>query len=251
VSWDYDYRVVGEGPLSAWADIIRLDEGVAGLRATPIEIPFLPGVLVGSDPRPRWRMARLDTRIRLSDDGADHHERRGELARLLRGEFRLSRIDPHLGVVEATAIVLDGAQQGAGTDRFWLSWPLWLGPWESEERSDTQTGVGTSDSWTLGVSGNIPTEPVFAVECVAGGANPAITAGGSTLTLAGSFTAGQEIVVDVPERTVTVDDVESTVLLTVSRAKWMEIGPDPATLVSWAASSGTWDVTTTWRDRWL
>lgn len=249
---DYNYRVGSTALVPTYARSVRMVEGTAPKRAELATVAFQHGVQVAGKHWSGARLARLDTVLPLGgeQDALDGH---AALARLLCDEtVTMKRNHPSWGEVQARAFVADGSEQLE--DMVTWSWPVWLldGTWEAATAStDSETSLGTSGTVAFSTGGNHPVEPVFTITCQANGSAPSLTAAdGSALSLAGSWTAGQVIVVDVPNRNVTVGGTRNKTALTVNRGEWMQLPPNSSVSLTWAASSGTWDVATSWRNRW-
>lgn len=249
---DYNYRVGDTALVPTYARSVRIVEGTAPKRAELAAVAFQHGVQVAGKHWSGARLARLDTVLPLGgeQDALDGH---AALARLLCDEaIVLKRNHPSWGEVQARAFVADGSEQLE--DMVTWSWPVWLldGTWEDTVPSTiTATGLTTSGTINLWTHGNHPVEPVVTITCQANGSAPSLTAAdGSALSLAGAWTAGQVIVVDVPNRNVTVGGTRNKTALTVTRGEWMQFDAASGVVLTWAASSGTWDVSVSWRERW-
>lgn len=252
---DHYYRVNGTALVPAYARHVQLTEGIAGKRADLFDVAFRHGAYVATRHWNRARLMRLDTVLPYGTTGevtAAHHNLIGILTT---GLPTLTRNDPVHGDMRCQVLVSDPVEQPEGPQRVQWRWPVWQirGYWETAAGStEVDTGFGTTG--TIGPftpGGNMETEPVFTITCQTAGVDPTITdpANGDQIKVAGSFSASDVIVVDVPERTVTLNGVRAKNLLRINRGFWMALAAGVSHSLDFTATSGTWDVTTEWRDR--
>lgn len=257
MSHNYNYRVGGTALVGTGkAKAVRLIEGLAGRRAEMLDIAYQHGVYVAERHWTRARLARLE--ILLPGEAASEpYVAVQAINRLMcNGLPYLQRDDPNAGEVRTKILAAETIDQPDGADRFYWPWPVWMlnGYWEQTTANDDDdaslTTTGTLGPFAIG--GDHPTEPVFTIDCVSDGANPQIEeqTSGDTYLLATSFTAGEQIIIDTPSRTVTVDAVRAKNILKINRGHWMEFPAGANATLDWTADSGTWDVNTAWRNRW-
>lgn len=252
---DYNYRVDGS-QLAPHADIVRLSEGLTGTRAQLVDTAYRHGVHVAQRHWSTARLARLETRVRLGQ-AADHHAAKSGLAKLLLGRVAaLQRNDPEHGEVQTEILCSDPVEHGVRDERFNLAWPIWVlrGAWEdADESSHLEAGLGTSGSFQIITGGDHPTEPIFDIECTSDGVEPRIklaTDADSEVRVAASFEIGQTATIDVVNRRLLIDGVRNKTAMVINRAWWMELVADSTLTFDWEATSGVWDVTTRWRNRY-
>ncbi len=269
--WVYDEKVGGTS-LSDYADMVRLvGEPVGGVRGQTLDIAYKHGAYAAARHWAKAQLVMLETKLRYTNpsgaithvDGAAGHayENRSELAKLMKlsndSIFRMTRLMPDYGLVRADFICLDEAQPAGDVDHL-FRWPLWNldGGWESDALDIDQddTALGATDTIVFTTGGNMESYPIFTIDCTADGSNPSLTlAAGSqdALTLAASYVNTDTIVIDVGERTVTLNGTRELASLAINRGWWMELEPDTIGLtINWASDSGTWDVNTKVRNKW-
>ncbi len=252
---DYNYRVDGTALVPTYAKHVRLLEGVAGVRADQLDIAYRHGVYVADRHWSKSRLMRMDTVLVDGTASQIYTGLQGLYGQLLGGIKTLRRNDPAQGEVQCEILVADPVEQPDGPQRVQWRWPVWQlrGYWEDFTAStDTDLALGTTGTvGALSVGGTHPTEPKFTITCQTAGANPALEdqTTGDKLLLAGSFSASDVIVVDVAERTVTLNGSQALNILTINRGWWMEWAAGATVTLDWTADSGSWDVTTEWRDR--
>lgn len=249
MSHDYDYRIGGQ-PLvgTGLARRVVLEEGSAGQRAELVPAAWRPGVVTGRRHYPDARLVTLVVHLPHNDaHGAKHR-----LDGLFAGGGRLSRLDPHAGLVSTRILWVDATTQGSGSARYVWPYQVWMvdGYWAGERRVVTVAGVSDGTMIPVAVGGTLPTRPTITFTCVTDGAAPSVAAtDGAAVGAAGSYRAGQVIVIDTDTGEVTVDGVASTSILQVNRGYLLELDMDVGSL-AFAAGSGTWDVTVAWAERW-
>lgn len=258
--YGYDYQVDGtaivdtvNGPCS----YAILEEGASGKRAELVDIAYQHGVYVAER---HWSQARLMNFRTGFKNGtpAEIYEYKENLTYLMYGGLRtLTRTDPHVGDVQASVIVTEEVRQPSGPDRFDWVWPVWLlsGYWEDATPAvdNDDTGLGASDDLTQFVlTGSHATEPVFTIDCTADGSNPAIVdpATGDQILAADSFTAGDTILIDVPDRRAYLNGTRVKNMITINRGHWMEFTARATVDLDFTSDSGTWDVNTSVRNRY-
>lgn len=254
---NFNYRVNGTTLASLGADNVRLAEGIAGKRAQLLETAYKHGVYVASRHWTKARLMRLDVLLPGGTPSAIYTAKQAiEGALAGAGVATLTRNDPVHGDVQCRMLVMDPVEQPVGRNRFQWQWPVWQldGYWEdATESSEVDTGLtttGTIGPITLG--GNHPTSPRFSITCQTAGDDPTITDAntGDEIALPGSFAASDVIVVDIPNRLVTLNGTRAKALYKPNRGYWMEWDPNDSPIsLTWAATSGTWDVTTYYRER--
>lgn len=255
MSHDFNYRVNGTALVPTYCDNVRLMEGIAGKRADQLPIAYSHGVYVAARHWTSARLMRLDTLLPGGTPSAIYTAKAGLVNLLTTGKPTLTRNDPVLGDVRCEILVSDPVQQPEGPQRFQWNWPVWQlrGFWEDATAStDSDLGLTTTGTIAPGaIGGTHPTEPKFTITCQAAGSNPAITdpVTGDTLSLPASFSTSDVIVVDVPNRLVTLNGTRAKNLLDINRGYWMEWAAGATISLDWTASSGTWDVATEWRER--
>lgn len=254
---DYNYRLDGSNMEAVFGlDNVRLFEGVAGKRADMLEIAYRHGAYVASRHWTKARLMRMDVLFPGGTPAQIYAAKEALEDALLNGTPTLTRDDPVNGDQNCTVLVSDPVEQPAGAGRFQWAYPVWQieGYWE--DAADTQdvddTGLTTTGTIALAaIGGTHPTEPVFTIDCVSDGDAPAIeyTAEGDTLSIVGSYVTSDQIVIDVPNRLVTLNGSRAKNLLRINRGFWMEFANGATPSLDWTADSGTWDVNTIVRDR--
>lgn len=183
-----------------------------------------------------------------------HHNLSGLL---LGGRKVLRRTDPFAGVVEAEVAVVDSTRQKEQVNRLEWDWPLWILPGHFRGITDVvdgASGLGTSGTVaSVTPSGTHPTAPVITITNVTAGANPAIgltTGDQESISVSGSYTAADEVIIDVPNRTVTVNGTRAKNISDPSHAHWIRLQNGVVNTIDFTADSGTWDVDIAYRERW-
>lgn len=252
---NWNYRIDGTALVPTYCDHVRLMEGVAGKRAQQLEVAYQHGVYVADRHWSKARLMRLDTLLPGGTPSQIYTALQGLYGLLLPGKVTLTRADPVLGDVQCECLVSEPVQQPEGAQRFQWNWPVWQlsGFWE-DATATQEVDTGFTTTGTIGpisVGGTHPTEPVFTITCTADGANPAVTdpATGDSLTVIGNFVTSDVIVVDVPARTVTLNGTRAKALLSINRGWWMEWAAGATISLDFTADSGTWNVTTDYRNR--
>jgi hypothetical protein len=271
MAWDYNEQIGGT-PLTNYADMVRfVGEPIGGVRGKTLDVAYKHGAYAAGRHWAKAQFVVLETLLRYTDsagaithtDGAAGHvyQNRSELARLMKQSansiFTMTRVVPDYGTLRARFISLDEAAPIGGTDHL-FRWPLWNldGGWESNvlDINQNDTSLGASGTIVFTTGGNMETYPVFTIDCTADGANPSLTlAAGSldALTLSASYVAADQIIIDVGERTVTLNGTREKTSLQINRGWWMELLANTTNLtINWASDSGTWDVNTAVRNKW-
>jgi hypothetical protein len=257
VSHPFNYRANGTALAPTYCDNARLMEGVAGKRAQLLETAYKHGVYVADRHWTKARLMRLDTLIPGGTPAQIFTAKQGLEGLLLTGNPLLARNDPVHGEVECSVLVMDPVEQPAGNQRFHWRWPMWQldGYWrDATESTETDAGLGASATLTtLAIGGNHPTSPKFTITCTAAGDDPTIEdpTTGDIIALPGTYATNDVIVVDVPNRLVTLNGTRAKSLYKPNRGYWMEFDPadaDPA--LDFTSASGTWTVVSAWKDRY-
>lgn len=233
-----------------------LEEGGSGKRAELVEIAYKHGVYVSDRHWSKARLMNFRTGY-LNGTPAEIYQYKEDLMFLMTTGIRtLSRVDPYIGAVDASILVTEEIRQPSGPDRFDWVWPVWLlsGFWQESTAShdNDDTGLGASANLTqLVLGGSHAMEPVFTIDCVSAGSNPAIEdpATGDLLIAAASFSTSDTIVIDVPNRLVTLNGTRVKNLVSINRGHWMEFGARTTVDLDFTSDSGTWDVNTTVYER--
>ena len=259
---DFNYRVGAGWPVSGtalvptYANAVRLIEGIAGLRSTLIPIAYQHGVKAGSILKTDARLLALDLDLAGETAAQIFTAHQGAVELLAGGIKTLVRNDPVNGDVRARILVDQDVNQGSGPERMRWRYPLWLldGFWE-EVAAASETDTGLTTTGTIGpftADGNHPTEPVFTITCQTAGSNPKIVnaSTGDSIELVAAYSASDVIVVDIPNRTVTLNGTRDKNALRINRGFYYNIEAGVSTTLDWTATSGSWDVTTEWRPRW-
>lgn len=257
VDHDYNYRiddVAVVDPQRAKRCIIP--EIAAGIRHEELTIAFREGAYVSDE-------HQTDTKVvpMIVDLAGDTYQEiytsyHNLMEMVYGGKKTLTKLDPVYDNISAEILAAEEIHHGSGAERQRLEIPLLFtrGHWLSDlEDSEVDTGLTTTGSigpFTPG--GTHRTYPKFTITCTAAGDNPSIEepASGAIIQLAGSFATSDVIVVDVDARLVTLNGVRAKNLLVLSRGYWMRLRENVAHTLTWTATSGTWSVTTAWRDRY-
>jgi hypothetical protein len=274
----YNYQVGDEGGaftnLLDHATVVRiLSEGMPGRRGSNPIIPYRDGAY--SEPFKFLGAGTilLDVVLRYTNaagvithaDGAAGHayENLSALKDLLgwggRSRRMLRRDVPHQGAVETRIECVAGVESIEQRYRFTFALRMIDGVWRDQAlTSDTQASIAFAAmpfAYTIATGGDYEiTDPKITLTCVADGAAPSIeqTAVNEKISVAGSFTAADVIVIDLDrDRAITLNGTRYA-LVTPDRAWWMRLLPDTAALgMELDASSGTWTVLLEYRDKWL
>ena len=252
----FNYRIDGTALIPTFADDVVMEEIVAGERADMLQIAYRHGVYVAER---HWQQAfNFDLRIHFlnDDDPATFRTALHGVNTLLYGGIKtFTRFDHDVAAdLQCSMIAVDETTQNAGANRFNWPYSIWnlRGYWE-EAAEQTEVDTGMTASATIGpftVGGDVRTEPKFTITCTADGDAPAIehAATGAKLSIVGSFVNTDVIVVDVANDLVTLNGVPTKNILRITRGYLMELDPGSVSL-AFTSDSGTWSVTTAWRDR--
>lgn len=261
MSHPFNYRVDGTALVATTGvDNVRLKEGVAGKRAQLLETAYRHGAYVAERHWTKARLMQLDVLL-PGGTPTDIYTVRDDVDALLAGGVRtLARNHPVQGEVQCRILAMDPVEQPEGPQRFHWRWPLWQldGYWEAAAAASvTDLGLAASGSLTqLTLGGNHPISPKFTITCQADGSDPKIT-DPTTLDevfLPGAYTAGDVLVVDLTTQqlVVTLNGVRHKNALKPNRGYIMEFDPQTngTPTLTWESASGSWDVTTEWRNRY-
>lgn len=253
----FDYRIGGTAIIPTFADDVIMEEIVAGERAELIELAYRHGLYVAER---HWQKAyNFDLRIHFvnDEDPATFREALHGFNTLLYGGVKtLTRFDHDVNAdLQASIIAVEETIQAGGPNRFNWPYSIWnlRGYWEeAAEQTEVDTGMGASA--TIGpftVAGDVRVEPKFTITCTADGDSPSIehVATGAKLTVVGSYVSSDVIVVDVANDVVTLNGTPVKNLLRITRGYLMELDAG-VTSLTFNSDSGTWSVTTAWRDRY-
>jgi len=242
---------------AARAKRVIIPEITSGVRAAALPIAFRDGAYVSQEHSTDTKVVPMLVDL-AGDTPAALYDSYHNLMELIYGGTKtLQKLDPQAGEVEADIFVGEETAHGSGALRQRLTYPIMFtrGYWQlAAADSEVDTGFGTSDSigpFTPG--GSHRTYPKFTITCTADGANPAILepVSGAKLTMSSAFVNTDVIVIDVLDRVnggVTLNGVRAKNLLDVNRGYWMRFLANVAHTLTWTATSGTWDVTTEWKD---
>ncbi len=275
MAWtDYNYQAgpVG-GPytdLLAYCDNVRIpSEMDAPKRGSNPTIAYKDGEY--SDPF-KFRDAgtfMLDCMVSYTDssgtithtDGAPGHvfENLQSLKSLLGGDGELvtiRRTVPHMGDIEAVSEFMGGLNSTNPRMRFVFPMRLVEGSWrEQTASSDTESSISTfPHSYTIATSGDTDIgDATFTFTCTSAGANPYIevTSTGEKISLSGSFSASDVVVVNLRDSIFTLNGT-STAVVRKNRAWFIRLPHNQSALgLSFGADSGTWTMKIDWNNRWL
>lgn len=256
---DFNYRIGGTALVPTFATNVIVPEVAAGVRASALPIAFRDGAYVSDEHSTDTKVAPLVVDLAGTTSAQIYAAYNGLLDLVYGGKKTLARNDPDAGEVTAEILAADEGRHGSGATRLRVEIPLLFtrGHWETvAASSETDLALGTSG--TIGPftpGGTHRTYPKFTITCQTAGSNPQIeeTISGATLLLASSFVSTDVIVIDVADRInggVTLNGTRAKNLLDVNRGYWMRFDPDVAYSLAWTATSGSWDVTTEWKDRY-
>ena len=256
---DFNYRIDGTALVPTIARSVVVPEVAAGVRARLLPIAFRDGAYVSDEHSTDFKVVPLVVDLAGDTDVQIYTAYHALLDVVYGAKRTLAKFDPVAGQVTAEILAADDAPHGAGPTRQRVEIPLIFtkGYWETVAVStETDNGLGASGSigpFTPG--GTHRTYPKFTITCTADGDNPAIEepVSGASLLAAGSFVNTDIIVIDVADRLdggVTLNGVRAKNLLGINRGYWMRLVAGVAHTLDWTSSSGTWDVVTTFKDRY-
>lgn len=236
---------------------VIIPEIAAGVRAAQLSIAFRDGAYISDEHSTDTKVVPMLVDLSGDTPGAIYTAYHNLMGLVYGGTKTLAKLDPQAGELEAEIFVGEETQHGMGALRQRLTFPITFtrGYWQQDVfDSEVDTGFGVSDSigpFTPG--GSHRTYPKFTITCTADGSNPAIEepVSGAKLTLASAFVNTDVIVIDVNDRVnggVTLNGTRAKNLLDVNRGYWMRFLAGVSHTLTWTASSGTWDVTTEWKD---
>lgn len=255
MSHNYNYRIGGTALVPTYADRVRVIEGISGKRAELLEVAYRHGLYVADRHWSRARMMRLEAFLPGDTADAAYTSIQG-IVRLLTGTPYLQRNDPNAGEVRTKVLLADEITQQSGPARFVWPFPIWQldGSWEANTAS-SEVDTGMTTTGTIGpftVGGSHPAQPVFTITCTAAGSNPKLTHAttGDELLLSAAYSTSDVIVIDCYSQTVTLNGTRDKGALKLNRGYWFELAANTSHTINFASSSGTWSVTTEWRNRW-
>ncbi len=133
---------------------------------------------------------------------------------------------------------------------FWRELPL---------NTDTETAITGLRAFDIDVDGNAPVDDaVFTIDCTSAGSSPQIEipSTGDIITVAdATLTGGDEIIIDLSNRTFTKNGVRNDLAIQHNRAWFIELPAPlgvPATLgVEFDSVSGTYNLDIDWYHKWF
>lgn len=276
MAFDYAYQIGDEGgtfvDLADYATVVRiLNEGMPGRRGSNPTVPYVDGAWSEPFKFLDSRQLLLEVTLRYTDaagsvtdpNGAAGHayENLQALKKHLgwggRNRRMLRRNDPHAGAVETAVEMLEGVEPTDRRYRFVFFLTMLDGVWRAQSASTHQEASVSSfpHAFTINTGGDYPiADPVLTFECVADGASPSLEQDvtGELITVNGSFTAGDTIVVDLGNpRSFTLEGARYP-NVSMNRGWGMRLQPDESALgMTLDATSGTWTLDIDWRNKWL
>lgn len=256
---DFNYRIDGTALVPTIANHVTIPEVAAGVRSSILPIAFRDGGYVSDEHSTDWKVVPLVVDLAGETDVEIYTAYHALLDLVYGAKRTLAKLDPVAGEVEAEVFAADDAPHGQGATRQRVEIPILFtrGYWETVAVS-TETDLGLGASGSIGPftpGGSHRTYPKFTITCQADGSNPSIEepVSGAILLAAGSFVTTDVIVIDVADRVsggVTLNGTRAKNLLSVNRGYWMRFVAGVATTLDWTSSSGSWDVVTTFKDRY-
>lgn len=253
----FNYRVDGTVMVNAArARRVIIPEVASGLRAAALPIAFRDGAYVSDEHTTDTKVVPMLVDLAGDTDVEIYTAYHNLMDLLYGGKKTLAKLDPQAGELEAEIFIGEETPHGSGPTRQRLQVPTMFtrGHWVAAvASSEVDTGLGISG--TIGPftpNGSHRTYPKFTITCQTAGSNPQITESisGAVLLMSSAFVATDVIVIDVDARSVTLNGTRAKNILTVNRGYWMRFDAGTTYSLDWVATSGVWDVTTEWKDRY-
>ncbi len=256
----FNYRIDGTVMInSTRARRVIIPEVAAGLRHVALPIAFRDGAYVSDEHSTDTKVVPMVVDLAGDTELEIYTAYHNLMDLIYGGKKTLAKLDANAGELEAEIFVGEETQHGTGPTRQRLQFPTMFtqGHWAAAAaESEVDNGLGASA--TIGPFtplGSHRTYPKFTIECQSDGANPSIEdpITGAILLLSSSFVSSDVIVIDVADRLnggVTLNGTRAKNLLSVNRGYWMRFEANTAYSLDWTSSSGSWDVTTEWKDRY-
>lgn len=195
-------------------------------------------------------------------DGQPGHvfENLQSLKSLLGGNNQLvsiRRTAPHLGAVETVCEYMGGIRAAGPRMRYVFPMRMVDGVWREQTlQSNTQTGIAIfPHAYTITTGGDFDIgDAKITLTCIANGAAPSleIPATGDKISVAGSFLAGDIIIIDLGRTRALTLNGSTYTSVSPNKAWWMRLPSSTALLgLTLDATSGTWTCLVEWRNKWL